>query len=178
MREDIVSVRERQLRRYCRHLLRHLDIRPPLDIHELCSRLGEHRGKPIRLIPWDLPIPGPSGVWLSQPDAENIFYQNATTRIHQDHIILHEIGHILADHQNDPIAGDAFPGPGPDFPEFLLQQGCQRTAYTEDFEYEAELVATMIQEWAVVMDYVRPHPSENPALHPLRSALNPRLGWM
>ena len=178
MRKGIVAVRERQLRRYCRRLLRHLDIRPPLDVHELCARLGEHRGKPINLIPWELPIPGPSGVWLSQPDVENIFYQQETSRIHQDHIILHEIGHILADHHNDPIAADVFSDPGPDCPEFLLGQGVHRTSYSEDYEYEAELVATMIQEWAVVMNYVTPCPPEDPTLHPLRSALNPRLGWM
>lgn len=173
-----MAVRERKLRRYCRHLLRHLDIRPPLDIHELCKRLGEHRGKPIRLIPWELPIPGPSGVWLSQPDAESIFYQRETTPIHQDHIILHEIGHILADHRNDMTAADAFLDPGPDFPEMLVTQGLQRTSYSEEYEHEAELVATMIQEWAVVMEYVTPCTPEDPALDPLRSALNPRVGWM
>ncbi|MBE1598817.1 MULTISPECIES: ImmA/IrrE family metallo-endopeptidase [Streptomyces] len=173
-----MAVRERQLRRYCRRLLRHLDIRPPLDVHELCKKIGQYRGKEIRLIPWELPIPGPSGVWLSQPGAETIFYQRETSSLHQDHIILHEIGHILADHENDLITADVFSDPGPDFPELLLNQGFQRTSYSEDYEYEAELVATIIQEWAVVMAYVTPCPPEDPALHPLRSALNPRLGWL
>ncbi|MYZ37866.1 MULTISPECIES: hypothetical protein [unclassified Streptomyces] len=173
-----MAVRERKLRRYCRHLLRQLEIQPPLRVDELCLRLGEHRGKTIQLIPWALPIPGPFGVWLSQPDEESIFYQAETTPVHQDHIILHEIGHIIADHQDDGSTGEEFPGLGPDYPHDAVTRGFRRTCYTEEYELEAELVATIIQEWAVVIDYATPRASENSALHPLRSALNPRWGWI
>jgi hypothetical protein len=117
-------------------------------------------------------------VWISQSATESIFYQKETSRLHQDHIILHEVGHILADHENDLIPVDAFSDPGPDFPGALLGQGLPRTSYADDYEYEAELVATIIQEWAVVMNYVTLCPPEDPALHSLRSALNPRLGWL
>ncbi len=171
-------VRERELRRHCRRLLRKLDIQPPLQVDELCRRLGEHRGKRIRLIPWALPVPGPFGLWMSRPNEEVIFYQEETTRVHQDHIILHEIGHILADHHDDGDLGEDIPDLGPGFPHDLTRRGFRRTCYTEDYEREAELVATIIQEWAVVIDYITPRPPEDPALGPLRSALNPRWGWM
>ncbi|MCQ4079764.1 hypothetical protein NGB36_03930 [Streptomyces sp. RB6PN25] len=172
-----MAVRERELRRHCKRLLRQLDIQPPLRVDELCRKLGEHRGKPIRLVPWSLPIPGPFGLWMSRPDEEAIFYQKETTRVHQDHIILHEIGHILADHQDDENAGDEFPGLGPDDPHDLVARGFRRTCYTDDYEREAELVATIIQEWAVVIDYATPRATEDAALGPLRTALNPRWGW-
>ena len=58
-------VRERELRRRCRTLLNELDIRPPLDVVELCRRVGESRGKPIRLVSHPIPVPGPFGVWVA-----------------------------------------------------------------------------------------------------------------
>ncbi|CAL9451014.1 hypothetical protein SUDANB58_02448 [Streptomyces sp. enrichment culture] len=171
-------VRERELRRHCRHLLRKLDIQPPLRVDELCRKLGEHLGKPIRLIPWALPVPGPFGLWMSRRDEEVIFYQEETTRVHQDHIILHEVGHILADHQDDGDIGDDLPDLGPEFPHDLTTRGFRRTCYSEDYEREAELIATIIQEWAVIIDYITPRAPEDPALGPLRSALSPQWGWM
>ncbi|MFG2139964.1 hypothetical protein [Streptomyces sp. NPDC048650] len=173
-----MAVHERELRRYCKRLLRRLDIQPPLSVDTLCHRLGEHRGRPIRLIPWSLPVPGPFGVWMSRPDEETIFYQKETTRVHQDHIILHEIGHILADHQDDGSAGTELPDLGPDYPRGSISRGFRRTCYTEDYEREAELVATIIQKWAVVIDYATPRTTEDSPLGPLSSALNPRWGWM
>lgn len=114
---------------------------------------------------------------MSRPNEEVIFYQEETTRVHQDHIILHEIGHILANHQDDGDISEDLPDLGPDFPRDLTTRGFRRTCYTEDYEREAELVATIIQEWAVVIDYVTPRTSEDPALGPLRFALNPHWGW-
>ncbi|MEU6918489.1 hypothetical protein [Streptomyces olindensis] len=174
-----MAIRERELRRYCKRLLRRLDIRPPLRVEELCRRLGEHRGKPIRLIPWDLPVPGPFGIWISRPDEDDIFYQRETTRVHQDHIILHEIGHILADHQDGVSPDEDHLGLAQ--PRGLITRRFHRTYYTEDYEREAELVATIIQEWAVVIDYATPRTTEDipedSALDPLRSALSARWGW-
>ncbi|MFC5724195.1 hypothetical protein ACFP1Z_28960 [Streptomyces gamaensis] len=114
---------------------------------------------------------------MSRSDEECIFYQEETTRVHQDHIILHEIGHILADHRNEEEFGEADPGPGSKDPNGFITRGFRRTCYTEDYEREAELVATTIQEWAVVIDYITPRAPENSELDPLRSALNPRWGW-
>ncbi|MFF2045922.1 hypothetical protein ACFVVX_36430 [Kitasatospora sp. NPDC058170] len=171
-----MAVRERRLRRSCRKLLRELDIQPPLRVEELCRRLGEVRGKPIRLIPWELPIPGPFGIWMSRPGEDVIFYQQETTRLHQDHIILHEIGHILAEHADDG-AGDGTADLGPDFPGDVLNRGFRRTCYAEDYEREAELVATIIQEWTVVIDSATSRTPESSTLGPLHSALNPRWGW-
>ncbi|MFJ9691359.1 hypothetical protein [Kitasatospora sp. NPDC101183] len=171
-----MPVSERRLRRYCRQLLRRLDIQPPFQVEDLCQKLGEFRGKPIQLIPWELPMPGPFGIWMSRPSEDNIFYQKETTRLHQDHIILHEIGHILSEHADGSIGG-RIPDLGPDFPRDLLSRGFRRTCYTEDYEREAELIATIIQEWAVVVGSVADRTLERSAVSALHSALNPRWGW-
>ncbi|WP_395570346.1 hypothetical protein [Streptomyces sp. BK79] len=172
-----MAIRERELRRYCKRLLRRLDIQPPVCVEELCLRLGRHRGKPIRLIPWDLPVPGPFGVWISRPDEDHIFYQRRTTRVHQDHIILHEIGHILADHRDDGTVEEDVLFPGLDHPPQLITGRFHRASYAEDYEREAELVATIIQEWAVVIGHATPRATEDSALAPLRSALSARWEW-
>jgi hypothetical protein len=82
-------------------MLRELDIRPPLDVRELCARLAERRGRPIRLVAHPITVPGPFGLWFMTESMDVIFYQSETTRPHQDHIILHEIGHIIAEHPSD-----------------------------------------------------------------------------
>ncbi|MFJ4321074.1 hypothetical protein ACIP46_38225 [Streptomyces lavendulae] len=171
-----MPVRERRLRRSCRRLLRKLDIQPPLRVEDLCRKLGEFRGKPIQLIPWELPMPGPFGIWMSRPSEDSIFYQKETTRLHQDHIILHEIGHILSEHSDDSTDGGV-PDLGPDFPRDLFSRGFRRTCYAEDYEREAELIATIIQEWTVVLGSVTGGTQDSSELSALNSALNPRWGW-
>jgi hypothetical protein len=96
--EGVDTVRERQLRRRCRSLLRELNIRPPLDVAALCANLADYRGRPIRLVDYPFPVPGPFGVWLAMERADYIFYQRETSPAHQVHITLHEIGHLVADH--------------------------------------------------------------------------------
>jgi len=66
-----------------------------LDVEELCRALGKKRGRPIVLKPAPLEKPGPSGLWVDTPGMDIILYQQETTRLHQKHIILHEVGHIL-----------------------------------------------------------------------------------
>lgn len=173
-------MRDRELRRYCKRLLRDLDIRPPLRVDDLCRRLSERRARPIWAVPRMLSVPGPFGLWIALEHKDLILYQAETTRVHQDHIILHEIGHILADHQHDGLSAEDDPSSDPgstDPPDLRQFRRFRRTCYDEEFEREAEMVATIIREWAVIIDYMAPSAAENAELEPLGSALNPRWGW-
>ena len=169
---------ERRLWRHCRSLLRELDVRPPLDLTELCTRLADHRGKPIHLAAFPLPVPGPFGVWLATSRADHIFYQQQTSRAHQVHIALHEIGHLLADHRSDEQDDDLlrmlYPGPSPE----TIRRALRRTAYDTDQEHEAETVATIILQWASVLDTVVPRLSASSGEQRLHSALGDRMGWL
>jgi hypothetical protein len=171
---------ERELRKRCRKLLNRLDIEPPLDVGELCARLGESRGKPIRLMPYPLRVPGPFGCWISSSAADYIFYQQETTKAHQDHIILHELGHMLAEHHS---GGDAEPedfldGPDPDMDSEPVRRALRRTSYDEAHEWEAETVATIILEWASVLNYTIPRRAEDRDLRRIQDALGDRQGWL
>ncbi|RZS40735.1 uncharacterized protein DUF955 [Herbihabitans rhizosphaerae] len=171
-------MRERDLRRTCRRLLNELDIRPPLDVAVLCRRVGEKRGKPVRLVPHPIPVPGPFGAWISTDTADYILYQQETSTAHQNHIILHELGHILAGHssdeQDDALLGELYPDLEPD----AVRRALRRTSYDSKQEREAETVATIILEWASVLDSVAPKSSPGEEAEKMGSALNNRLGWL
>lgn len=169
---------ERSLRRYCRHLLRELELRPPLDVTDLCGRLAEHRGKPILLAEHPLPVPGPFGVWLSTARADHIFYQAQTTGSHQVHIIVHEIGHLIAGHRSDEQDDDLVRMLYPHLAPEVVRQALRRTSYDTAQEREAETVATIILEWASVLDAVVPRLSASRAGQSMQDALGDRMGWL
>ncbi|WP_020668202.1 hypothetical protein [Amycolatopsis nigrescens] len=174
-------MKERQLRKRCRRLLNQLGIDPPLDVGQLCLRLGEQRGKPIRLMPYPLEVPGPFGCWIATPTADYIFFQQETTKAHQDHIILHELGHILADHHSmgDAEPGDFLPdGPPLGIDSEAVRRALRRTSYDEAHEWEAETVATIILEWASVLNYTMPERADDRDLRRIQGTLGDRQGWM
>lgn len=171
-------MRERDLRRRCKRELRALDIDPPLRVDVLCERLGLRRGRPIRLVPYSLPVPGPFGLWLATASTDYIVYQAETTRMHQDHIILHEVGHILADHASDDTDDAYWRNAMPDLSPEMIRRALRRTSYDAEHEREAETVATIIMEWASVLDYVTPHRSDQAAVRRLEAAFNDRQGWL
>jgi hypothetical protein len=183
-------VRERVLRRRCRRLLNELDIRPPLDIEELCRRVGETRGKPIRLVPHPIPVPGPFGVWITTENADYILYQQETSKAHQGHIVLHELGHILAGHnsdeEDDALLAELYPDVEPDalrerYPDLepdAVRRALRRTSYDTEREREAETVATIILEWASVLDRVVAPASVDATAARMGAALGDRMGWL
>jgi hypothetical protein len=155
-------MRERALRRRCRRLLRELDVRPPLDVRELCDRLAASRGRPIRLVPYPIEVPGPFGLWFATDAADFVVYQQETTRPHQNHIILHELGHMIAEHPSDDES---------------TVKVARRTCYDSEHEREAELIATIILEWASVLDTVHGG-RQDPAADRLGDSLSHHHGWV
>jgi hypothetical protein len=153
-------------------------MRPPLDVTEMCMRLARHRGKPIRLSAQPFPVPGPFGVWLATSRADYVFYQQETSHAHQVHIILHEIGHLLAEHRSDEEDDDLlrmlYPGPAPE----AIRRALRRTSYDTTEEREAETVATIILQWASVLDAVVPRLSVGIAGQRMQNALGDKMGWL
>ncbi|MER5486845.1 hypothetical protein ABT024_27060 [Streptomyces sp. NPDC002812] len=149
-----------------------------MRVPELCRLLGEHRGRPIRLVPYSLPVPGPYGLWIAGAQADFIFYQKETSRAHQDHIVLHEVGHILADHGSDESEDAVWQEVLPDLSIEVINRALRRTSYAEEREREAELVATIILEWASVLDRVTPRAPGDVSARRVHTALADRQGWL
>lgn len=168
--------RERHLRGRVRRELQSLGIRPPLQVDVLCERLGQRRRRPIRLMPYPIPVPGPFGLWIATTEADLILYQAETTSAHQDHIILHEVGHILADHASDETDDEVWASLMPTISPEVIRRALRRTCYSTDAECEAELVATIILDWASVTDQLDPLSSDS-RLRRMEGALGENPGW-
>ncbi|MER8073373.1 hypothetical protein ABTZ59_34505 [Streptomyces sp. NPDC094034] len=145
-RQDMMSARH--LRERCRKIIDGLEISRPLDVTALCVRIGNQRGRPVRLVPLDMPV-SLSGLWLSIADYDAILYESRTSKVHQDHIILHEIGHLLAEHNATPAIEDEvlrllMPNVDPQMIRAMLG----RTRYSNPEEQEAELIASLLLERA------------------------------
>ncbi|WP_204043253.1 hypothetical protein [Acrocarpospora phusangensis] len=160
----------KRLRRRIEARVGGLPLPVPFDVRMLSERVAEQRGRPIRLLPmtghWGL-----WGLWVSVDTADMIFYEEATTPPHQDHIILHELCHILCDHYPTPLA----PAEHarlllPDLDPEMVRRVLGRTAYSVVEEQEAELMASLIWQRAR-------HPAAPTATGVLVERLHAALDW-
>lgn len=178
-------IREWRLRSRCRRLLRELAVPAPLDVPDLCRRLGESRGRRIELYPYPIELPGPFGLWFALSDRDAIFYQRETVPWHQNHIILHELGHLLGAHPSDAEVADAAtatvrrnPPDGLTWEEWPDPHVRRRlTCFEDRYEQEAELYASIIQEWSSVL-ISAPSVPRDPAEQRIDASLSHHRGWL
>ncbi|MAU84889.1 ImmA/IrrE family metallo-endopeptidase [Gordonia sp. Z-3] len=165
----------RALRLLCRDTLKGLDLDLPLDVTQLCDRHGARRGRPIRLIAHPLPVGMPNGVWLAADDADYFFYQANTSPLHQQQIIIHEFGHLIAGHQIlGAVSASALTAPADDDSADALS----RTCYADDREWEAEMLASMILSWAAEATEVVGTTARNDDLRGIQRLLGGHKGWL
>lgn len=129
--------RNLNLRKRCETILGHLDLSRPFSLENLCTDIAEQRGRPIRLhpLPKEAAESGVCGLWVGTAGVDYVFYEAQTTPLHREHIVLHEIGHILFGHHS--LEGEETDGEAP------VVLG--RTNYTTRQEQEAEMLASMIR---------------------------------
>src|SRR5262249_36058277 len=164
-------MRLRKLAKECRRLLADIDVPRPFDLSVFCSYVAARRGRSLRLhpLPQRYADGAPCGLWLGTDQADPIFYASGTGQLHQQHIILHEIGHVLCDHVAPGLtADDATALLLPDIDPATVARVLRRSSYTAPQEQVAEMVATMINERAA-NGYVR-RPAD-PTLSNLHEAL-------
>ncbi|WP_327417736.1 toxin [Streptomyces sp. NBC_01233] len=117
------------------------------DVAELCRHLGEARDRPITLVPMQMPSTHPCGMWVAARDEDLIFYDANTTSAHQEHIILHELGHIICCHRgagglDEAAARLLFPNLDPQ----LVRDMLLRATYDDVQEQEAEIIAYLLSQ--------------------------------
>ncbi len=135
----------RRMRAACEALLDGLRVPEGGDIRQLCEHLGARRGRPIRLLPIELQCPHLYGLWLATDVADLIVYEAHTSKPHQEHIIAHELSHMICGHHSggtmgDGTAGQLFPDINPDVVRGMLR----RSGYSDHDEQEAETMASLI----------------------------------
>ena len=129
------------LRARCEGRLADLDIPHPFDLATFCASLSERRGRRIVLLPTEMAADSPSGLWIRGERDDYIVFERTTTPLHQTHIALHEIGHLLCEHASPAVHLDRlFPNLDP----ALVRRALSRAGYSTDEETEAELLASLI----------------------------------
>ncbi|MFE7462575.1 hypothetical protein ACFU6R_00530 [Streptomyces sp. NPDC057499] len=124
-----------------------LDLPHALSVEALCHHLAARRARPLRLhpLPPEAADTGACGIWLATDAEDHIFYERRTTQLHQEHIVLHEIGHLLFNHRTVALDGDVGWGTIlPDLDARTVQRLLRRTNYATDQEQEAELLASIL----------------------------------
>jgi hypothetical protein len=143
------------LRRRCEARIEGWELPVPFDVHQLCRALAEQRQRPIVLRPL-LGRDGPCGLWVAGPSSDFIFYDAQTSPLHQQHIILHEISHLLCGHRARPLGeGELRALLFPDLCPRMVERVLQRAGYATDDEQEAELLASVILQRVTARDPAR-----------------------
>ncbi|MEU8607674.1 hypothetical protein AB0C29_06705 [Actinoplanes sp. NPDC048791] len=141
-----------RLRRRCERRLENIAIPNPFDLDIFCAAMATYRGRPLTL----RPMPGlsaglPCGLWISVESADYVFYDPETSQLHAEHIVLHELSHMLSGHTTGVNAGSDSKGSGgigrlvPDLDPRTINTILGRVSYTTTQEREAEMLASLIR---------------------------------
>ncbi|MBA6437047.1 hypothetical protein [Streptomyces sp. GMR22] len=142
-------MRWKRLRRRCERVICGITLPDPFSAEALCAQLAVERQRPLRLLSLPTPTaPGtPSGMWLATKHGDYIFYDAQTSPLHQEHIIVHEIGHMVCDHRSTTDGQPLYRHVDIADPE-SIRQVLPRLRYSDEQEQEAELIASIILEAA------------------------------
>lgn len=136
----------KSLRQRCEAKLAELDLASFENARSFCLTLAARRGRPILIQPATNPA-GPFGLWVAGASADVIFYEQGTSPLHQEHIILHEACHLLWEHRPVPVSdGELAHLLFPDIRPDVVQRVLQRFGYSTTEEQEAEMLASLILE--------------------------------
>ncbi|MEV4134892.1 hypothetical protein AB0J72_22295 [Dactylosporangium sp. NPDC049742] len=165
-------MRLRTLEKQVKRMLAGLDVPDPFDLRAFCASVAAARGRDLHL--HQLPAAGVDGtacgLWLATDKADHVFYAAGAGWLHQQHIILHEIGHILCDHvAPEPEPEDVTALLLPDLDPATVARVLRRSSYSAPQEQVAEMIATMLNERAATTAAARP--PADPALGNLYDAL-------
>ena len=123
--------------------LRGLEVPSPFDLDTFCAELATRRGRPLirRPIP-GLSADAPCGLWIATDRADHVFYDPGTSPLHAEHIVLHELAHMICGHSGaDGSLARLFP----DLDPATVRRVLGRVSYTTEQEREAEMLASLIR---------------------------------
>ncbi|MEU2309380.1 toxin [Streptomyces misionensis] len=156
---------DKELRRWCTGIVGNLEMPERADVNSLCDMLEDLRGRRISLLQAPMPTgPGrPCGLWVATDEHDFILYQEYTTQAHQEHIIRHELGHMICGHEAAPMMADEavqllMPSLDPD----LVRSVLGRSQYSNSEEKAAELVASLMPVHAEQSGPRRPSRNSDP----------------
>ena len=167
----------RAVRRRCETRLRKLNLPQPFTTEALARSLAERRGRPLMLLPKGAGG-GPCGVWFALDGADYVFFDGTTSGLHREHIIAHELAHLMWDHgTSEVIAPDVVADLLPDLDPSTVRRMLSRSSYSTVEEQEAEVLASMVVQQAEDAGRAAAEPvSSDPEVQRLRGMLGRRRG--
>lgn len=143
------------LRQQSERALASLNLRSTFTFAQLHEHIEQYRGRPVHLIPRDLPALAPHGLWVAGGLADYVFYAANASQVRQRLIIGHEYGHMIFDDAAAPgefeqVAAMLMPKVDPSVPQMMLA----RRAYDEPIEQRAEIFGTVVvqraESWSTI----------------------------
>ena len=125
-------------------------------LDEFARWVERRRGRRIVFVPRPMP-PTLFGAWMAADDCDYVFYEENTLPIHQAHIQIHEMAHMLCGHHTAEIDLQEIGvllrhlGADPAAYESLLL----RSTHSGEVELEAETLTALIQERILHHDRMR-----------------------
>lgn len=113
------------------------------EVAAFVEAVAAHRGRALRLLPFDLGPDAPSGLWVKTAESDYVLYDANASAQQRDAIICHELAHMLLQH--DPGENGAELGQLVDTPLISADVAARflpRHGYADDAEADAENVAT------------------------------------
>lgn len=141
-----------RLQQQCEARLHHLVLPVPFDVDRFRATLEVQRGHPIVCRPMSKLSPV-TGIWVGLSSVDIIVHSPAMSRVHREHIILHELCHMLCGHpptlSDADIAVCTFLNEEFDLRDVDIgarQHVRYRRGYTTEQEQEVELLASLIMD--------------------------------
>jgi hypothetical protein len=133
------------IRRRCQARLQGVRVPRPFDVQVLCEWVAADRGRPIRLVPMSLPGDGPCGLWIATERSDYIVFEERTSRLHQEHIIVHELAHLICRHTSPgPLPGRHLDRLFATLDLETVRRVLSRAGYSSEEEREAEMFASLV----------------------------------
>jgi len=136
-----------------------MELHRPLKLEQLCGEVSRVQGIPISLLPIRTHPRGPHGFWVTTSDHNYILFEKDTSPLHQQHIIAHELGHVVSEHTGTAVSDDELHQLlMPDIGTSLIRRVLGRSAYTDGQEREAEILASLLLSFGGWPDAPPPRP--------------------
>ncbi len=179
--EDGTSMRVGQIRRRCKRLIKELALPAVTDLRGMCDVVAARVERPVHLVPMSLGGVV-SGMTAVTDDGYWVFYELRTSPWHQAHIVLHELGHLLLGHGQDPaVTEEALKiwTPSVDVATAMRRMGltmgfARHHGYDNLAERETEVLGTLLMERVAPSAAEHELPLEGQAAE-LAAALGPAL---
>ncbi|ALR10949.1 ImmA/IrrE family metallo-endopeptidase [Mycobacteroides saopaulense] len=128
---DLRSTRQLQaMHQQCARKLADLGLESLTTVEDIRARASELSQRDIQLVPYSLSGSGVHGLLVRTDATDYVVYDSDTTTMHREHIILHELSHVMCGHTGSSKRE-------------LAEVLCRET-YLDDQEVEAEMLASMM----------------------------------